>query len=46
MEALTAVASAALTVYDMCKAAQRDMEIADIHLLKKTGGVRGDYRRS
>ena len=45
MEALTAVSCAALTVYDMCKAVQRDMVIADIRLLSKTGGVRGDYRR-
>lgn len=45
MEALTAVSTAALTVYDMCKAVQRDMVIADIRLLSKTGGVHGDYRR-
>lgn len=45
MEALTAVSCAALTVYDMCKAVQRDMIITDIRLLKKTGGVHGDYRR-
>ena len=43
MEALTAVSTAALTVYDMCKAVQRDMTITDIHLVKKTGGVHGDY---
>ena len=43
MEALTAVSAAALTVYDMCKAVQRDMVIADIRLLEKTGGVHGDY---
>ena len=45
MEALTAVSCAALTVYDMCKAVQRDMEITDIRLLSKAGGVHGDYRR-
>ena len=45
MEALTAVSTAALTVYDMCKAVQKDMVITDIRLLSKTGGVHGDYRR-
>ena len=45
MEALSAVSVAALTVYDMCKAVQRDMVIADIRLLSKTGGVHGDYFR-
>ena len=45
MEALTAVAAAALTVYDMCKAVQRDMVIDDIRLLKKTGGQSGDFER-
>ena len=45
MEALTAVSTAALTVYDMCKAVQKDMTITDIRLLKKTGGVHGDYIR-
>lgn len=45
MEALTAVSCAALTVYDMCKAVQRDMEITDIRLLSKSGGVHGDYVR-
>ena len=45
MEALTAVSAAALTVYDMCKAVQKDMTITDIRLLKKTGGVHGDYIR-
>ncbi len=43
MEALTAAAVAALTVYDMCKAVQRDVRITDIRLLDKTGGVHGDY---
>ena len=45
MEALTAVSAAALTVYDMCKAVQRDMVIDDIRLLKKTGGQSGDFAR-
>ena len=45
MEALTAVSTAALTVYDMCKAVQKDMTITDIRLLSKTGGVHGDYHR-
>ena len=45
MEALTAVSTAALTVYDMCKAVQKDMVITDIRLLSKTGGVHGDYFR-
>lgn len=43
MEALAAVSTAALTVYDMCKAVQKDMIITDICLLKKSGGVHGDY---
>ena len=45
MEALPAVSTAALTVYDMCKAVQKDMTITDIRLLSKTGGVHGDYKR-
>ena len=45
MEALTAVSTAALTVYDMCKAVQRDMVITDVRLVSKTGGVHGDYMR-
>ncbi len=45
MEALTAVSTAALTVYDMCKAVQKDMVITDIRLLRKSGGVHGDYSR-
>lgn len=45
MEALTAVSTAALTVYDMCKAVQKDMVITDIRLLKKSGGVHGDFER-
>ena len=46
MEALTAVSVAELTVYDMCKAVQKDMVIADIRLLEKTGGVHGEFRRA
>ncbi|MDO8614276.1 MAG: cyclic pyranopterin monophosphate synthase MoaC [Dehalococcoidia bacterium] len=42
MEALTAVAVAALTVYDMAKAAQKDMRIGDIRLVRKRGGKSGD----
>jgi len=45
MEALVAVAAAALTVYDMCKAIDKGMEITDICLLEKTGGKSGDFRR-
>ena len=45
MEALTAVSVAALTVYDMCKAVQKDMEISNIRLLEKSGGKSGDYKR-
>ena len=45
MEALTAASVAALTVYDMCKAVQKDMVITDVRLLDKTGGVHGDYHR-
>ena len=45
MEALTAVSIAALTIYDMCKAVQKDMVISDICLLRKSGGVHGDYHR-
>ena len=43
MEALTAVSIAALTVYDMCKAVQKDMVIDEIHLLSKSGGKSGDF---
>ncbi len=45
MEALTAVSAAALTVYDMCKALQKDMAIGPTQLMTKTGGKSGDYRR-
>lgn len=44
MEALTAVSVAALTVYDMCKAVQKDMTIRNIRLLEKTGGKSGTYK--
>jgi cyclic pyranopterin phosphate synthase len=46
MEALTAVAVAALTVYDMCKAVDKSMRITDIHLLHKAGGRSGTYSAS
>jgi cyclic pyranopterin phosphate synthase len=46
MEALVAVTAAALTVYDMCKALDKGMEITDIYLLEKTGGKSGDFRRA
>jgi len=45
MEALVGVTCAALTVYDMCKALDKGIEIICIHLLEKTGGKSGDYRR-
>ncbi len=45
MEALTAVSVAALTVYDMCKALQKDMMIGPTHLISKSGGKNGDYAR-
>jgi cyclic pyranopterin phosphate synthase len=46
MEALTAVAVACLTVYDMVKAVDRAMTIEGVQLISKTGGTRGDWRRS
>ena len=46
MEALTAVSVAALTIYDMCKALDKDMTITEIVLESKTGGKSGDYKRS
>lgn len=45
MEALTAVSVACLTVYDMVKSEDREMEIRAVRLEYKTGGTRGDYRR-
>jgi cyclic pyranopterin phosphate synthase len=44
MEALTAVSVAALTIYDMCKAVQKDIEISDVRLESKTGG-KADFAR-
>ncbi|HTM49222.1 MAG TPA: cyclic pyranopterin monophosphate synthase MoaC [Bryobacteraceae bacterium] len=46
MEALTAAAVAALTVYDMTKALDKSIEITDLWLLEKTGGKSGDFRRA
>ena len=46
MEALTAVTTAALTVYDMCKSMDREMEIQNVRLVSKTGGSSGDFVRS
>lgn len=46
MEALTGVAAALLTIYDMCKALEKDMIIEDIKLLRKTGGKSGIWERS
>ena len=45
MEALTAAAVAALTVYDMTKALDKGIEIQDLYLLMKTGGKSGDFKR-
>lgn len=45
MEALTAVSTAALTIYDMCKAVQRDIEITNIRLVFKNGGKSGEFSR-
>ena len=46
MEALTAVAAALLTIYDMCKSVDRGMRLQDIRLLEKSGGKSGDWRAS
>jgi cyclic pyranopterin phosphate synthase len=46
MEALVAAAAAALTVYDMCKALDKGIEIRELFLIEKTGGKSGDYRRA
>lgn len=43
MEALVAASVAALTIYDMCKALERGMEISDIYVMKKSGGRSGTY---
>ena len=45
MEALTAVSAAALTIYDMCKAVDKDMVIEEIFVVKKVGGKSGEYVR-
>ncbi|NQT46264.1 MAG: cyclic pyranopterin monophosphate synthase MoaC [Candidatus Omnitrophica bacterium] len=45
MEALTAAAIAALTIYDMCKPLEKGITITDIRLIKKSGGKSGDYER-
>ncbi len=45
MEALTAVAAAGLTIYDMCKSADRAMTVTDIRLTRKTGGKSGTFHR-
>ena len=44
MEALTAATVALLTIYDMCKAIDKRMEISQVHLLTKTGGKSGDFQ--
>ena len=46
MEALTGVSTALLTVYDMCKAVDKGMELGEIHLVKKSGGKSGLYVRA
>lgn len=46
MEALTAASVACLTIYDMAKAVDRDMELTGIRLVEKSGGKSGDYRRA
>ncbi len=45
MEALAAASVAALTIYDMCKALERGMEISEIYVVKKSGGRSGTYER-
>ena len=45
MEALTGVTIALLTIYDMCKALDKEMDIFGVHLVKKTGGKSGEYER-
>jgi cyclic pyranopterin phosphate synthase len=45
MEAMTAASVAALTVYDMTKALDKSIQIGEIHLLEKTGGKSGHYKR-
>ena len=45
MEALVAASAAALTIYDMCKALERGMEITELYVTRKSGGRSGEYRR-
>jgi cyclic pyranopterin phosphate synthase len=45
MEALVAVTAAGLTIYDMCKAVDRGMQIAEVRLVRKRGGKSGEWRR-
>ena len=44
MEALTGASIAALTIYDMCKAVNKSINISDVHLIEKTGGKSGTYK--
>ena len=46
MEALTGVSTALLTIYDMCKAVDKSMEMTDVFLCRKKGGASGDYERA
>ena len=46
MEALTAVSIAALTIYDMCKSIDKDMQIGQIGLIHKSGGKSGDFEKN
>jgi len=46
MEALVAASVASLTIYDMCKALEKGMEISELYLVEKTGGKSGEYRRA
>jgi cyclic pyranopterin phosphate synthase len=45
MEALSAAAISALTIYDMCKSYDREINITDVHLVEKTGGKSGKFTR-
>jgi len=45
MEVMVAVSVASLTIYDMCKAIDREMEVSDVRLLKKSGGKSGTFVR-
>ncbi len=46
MEAMVAASIAALTLYDLCKAVQKDVAVTDLHLIRKSGGRSGDYRHA